>query len=157
MSRINVLLHCCMLPWGRKSMYGPLLDPQPSPHSHQTNPYIDFLPLFQRGALLGHGLAQDLLHQLKLLCPLTQTRRSELVAPWLTNSLIRALVAWVPHHSPPHPPPFFHLHTHLIHIVKGLIQNMRSVKLTPNSCNAGDWVTGSELKFEGGLASYELR
>jgi len=81
MSRINVLLHCCMLPWGRKSMYGPLLDPQPSPHTHQTNPYIDFLPLFQRGALHGHALAQDLLHQLKLLCPLTQTRRSELVAP----------------------------------------------------------------------------
>ena len=81
MSRINDLLHCCMLPWGRKSMYGPLLDPQPSPHTHQTNPYIDFLPLFQRGALHGHGLAQDLLHQLKLLCPLTQTRRSELVAP----------------------------------------------------------------------------
>ena len=38
---------------------------------------------------------------------LTRTRRSELVPPWLTNSLIRALVAWLP-------PPYHH---HLIIII----------------------------------------
>ena len=115
-----------MLPWGRKSMYGPLVEPHThtprTPHPHQTNPYIDFLPLFQSGALHGHGLAQDLPHQLKLVCPLTQTRRSELVAPWLTNSLIRALVAWVPSPlTPSHPYPcFLLLHSRLIFIVKAL-------------------------------------
>ena len=110
MSRINSLIYTLLHTALEKEIHvWPLLDPPHLP-PHQNNPCIDFLLLFQSGALHCHGLAQDLLHQLKLLCPLTQTRRSELVAPWLTNSLIRALVAWVSHHSPPHPPPPFHLH-----------------------------------------------
>ena len=111
MSRINSLIYTLLHAALEKEIHvWPLLDPPHLP-PHQNNPCIDFLLLFQSGALHCHGLAQDLLHQLKLLCPLTKTRRSELVAPGITNSLIRAFVAWVPHqqiHSPPPLSPLSH-------------------------------------------------